>query len=420
MTPIYGCVDLAPPPYNFGPGHEITGTYTATYLDGSTVRSYIQDLGTSYVRLWISWAAFQPTAATANIGQTLVPYEPSGQQWYQWLDKQLFQIAADGRKVILCLGWKFPTWANGSDPYVGKEAVWQLEDRVQPYTTAAYVQSVRNGTAPYDQTKFKGYETRFPTAVDPTSPWATWITWLCNRYQSLPAGTTQPPGANQPAYAYGNSATGNRLITILELVNEPNLFCWPQEDTSGAPSAPCVLAQMVTTASGIAGPRGIMIGAPACADSRGGGTNPRGFTQADDFVTYMLVQLSGFTPTLTVVTHHNYIDYEQRLPWASTMAKRVLDLMNTYSWTSVGLWLSEGGSRATPASTSASDLAYGVGQVALGYPRVFGASVYPLLNQGGSTSGLIDPVSQAGGYAPYTKRAAYTTWKNLRITGVIS
>ena len=224
-------------------------------------RTYFTETGTKWVRMWAHWPSLQPNAGVP-------PGQPAGSTANQLLlnlDDQILKANQDGVLVILTL-WGFPSWTNVAG-----------RTRFGPaYRTKA------DGTD-------KGDNFCFPDALDVASPWGQWVTFLLGRYQL-------------------QSATPH--VQALEIINEPNNQCWPQQNENGDRVAACYVAQMFQTASVLNayGGRRVFLMGPATLDLTGNSPSRSDFL---DFTEQLLTigQSYNFVGDPSFFwTHHPYAE----------------------------------------------------------------------------------------------------------------
>jgi hypothetical protein len=184
--------------------------------------------------------------------------------------------------------YRFPTWANGVDRMSQAEIDAAALDRIAAGAAA---------------TSAKSLLFKYPDDVLPQSAWGDFVDRIASRYS---AGNLARPSLDA-------------TIDVLEIANEPNLQCWPQQGRSTDPAnafaaGPVVihdvLARMFATAKTIVARYGEepALGGPASADSVGD-TRPR--TGYDTLADRLLQALRDATFTggdRFVWTHHNYTD----------------------------------------------------------------------------------------------------------------
>jgi hypothetical protein len=97
-----------------GPTHTMSPTMSKAEYDAwydqafSSLMSYLSDSGAGYARVFIAWSDIEPNEPEP--GQPPV-YD---QNWLQWYDARLAQIAQDGIKIIVTMGF-VPSWAGDGD-----------------------------------------------------------------------------------------------------------------------------------------------------------------------------------------------------------------------------------------------------------------------------------------------------------------
>lgn len=287
----------------------------------------LHDLGTYWVRIWIRWDLAQIYQPGPYVYQAQVPWELLGHpddnynyhpalgvnygwRYIQAIDDQIAQLRAHGFGVILT-SWRFPLYSNGCANQ--NHWTYRLEDRLQANNE---LKPLEMGIPTNEQLGINGY-------------FGQWINFLINRYKGHGRGLT------------------------LEIMNEPNLQMWPQQDAGGGLSIGCATALMMNTAAAVSGAHGhpTWLAAPAPADHS---TNNRMRTSWDVFVDSTLNQLDSINfkaPDNYFWTHHNYKDIESALLGSWTpIARKVRDkLVNR--WTGYGgksdpqVFMTEGGAR---------------------------------------------------------------------------
>jgi hypothetical protein len=180
----------------------------------------LKETKVGWVKIWASWASLQPTSSTQAIGQGTASGGPrpiTPPDHLTALDDQITFIRTHpwpeiaNLKIILQLK-EFPLWSNS--------------------TTRANAA----GTPVEHQGPDKRF-LAFPDAADVNSPWAKFVGWVVDRYTRTDANPT-------------------RYVDGIDIVNEPNLECWPQQNGRvlpngtfvGSPSAHCTVAQMFASA----------------------------------------------------------------------------------------------------------------------------------------------------------------------------
>lgn len=250
-------------------------------LAGTTNRSLILAAPnpTRWVRLWADWPTLQPcygyppavnppTSAYGGNNEPLPnPYHPPS-YYTQALDAQIAQARADGVGVILT-AYRFPRWCNG-----GTRAQYAASEQAHGVN--------------------KDVRFAFPDDVTPESPWGQWIKFLAARYNRFNT-------VNPAAYA-----------AVLEIVNEPNLQCWPQRQSAGLAIAHCTVSNMFHTAQEITAlySNEPLLAGPATADptARGDEWSKTGY----GFFTLDLINMLNATAfngrDKFIWTQHNYND----------------------------------------------------------------------------------------------------------------
>jgi hypothetical protein len=266
-------------------------------------REFIRASGTTWVKLWVSWADLQQELGTAPDSRDRswahLDTAPHGEFWLRRLDRQARAANADGVGVIVTLFHAFPTWSSGV-------------------------------TGPDPVSGHKPPEQHLPSDLGPDSPWGWFIGYLCRRYaKSAP---------RNPDRAW---------VDALEICNEPNLLYWPQEAVVPA------VAQMIRTAEELSARLGgPAILAPATSDY------PDQDQESEDgllaqgwhgFTERLLAELGELRPRVPLDwTQHNFNDVQR--PERQSRAERVLDLLALKGWPNQvrPLWLTEGGYNLYP------------------------------------------------------------------------
>jgi hypothetical protein len=264
--------------------------------DGNT--ALLEATRVGWIKIWANWAILQPNAASDPIGQG-----PAGGGKMQLpadhlaaIDNQITFIRTHARpaisklKIILQLR-EFPLWSNA-----GRRKAFENSDVEHTGPDASYL--------------------AFPDQVDVSSPWAAYIGFLVDRYTRTAANPT-------------------RYVDGIEIVNEPNLECWPQVTGQkvqgkivGTPSAHCFTAQMFGSAlvrrDAAVGNLGqstqvllkpLLLG-PGSSDyfQLDSGGDPQDTQKKTTYETFnnlllVLLQALRFTAPLDFIwTHHNYND----------------------------------------------------------------------------------------------------------------
>jgi hypothetical protein len=367
LSPMQKCISFG------GPGPLREDRHPDDYrLWGN--REFVRRTGTSWVKLWVSWADLQQELGSAPESQARswahLDTAPGGKSWLRRLDRQVRAANEDGVRVIITLYHAFPTWssgATGSDPVSLRRAA----------------------------------EQKLPSNLGPDSPWGWFVSHLCARYRKR--APRNPDGAS---------------IDALEICNEPNLLYWPQEAAVGA------VAQMIRSAEGISAHlEGPAILAPATSDypdqdqeSKDGlfAQGWRGFTER------LLDELGELRPNVPVLwTQHNFNDVQR--PERPSRAERVLDLLVSKGWpTQVQpLWLTEGGYNLHPnenerrARLRQADLIEANFRAMREGSRVYLWTQHTITDKPGNDfkSGLRDDFIP--GQGPGARRPAWRTWEEL-------
>jgi hypothetical protein len=179
---------------------------------------FLKDSRAGWIKLWASWAILQPRAASDPIGTgpALPPKNQDPATHLQAIDDQITFIrthpdpAISRLKIILSLR-ECPLWA-----------------------TVNFRASVAN--TPYEHKGSNEIYLAFPDKYDVSSPWAAYVGWVVDRYTRT-------------------AANPNRYVDGIDIINEPNTECWPQQSGSkvngqfvGTPNSHCIVAQMFGSA----------------------------------------------------------------------------------------------------------------------------------------------------------------------------
>jgi hypothetical protein len=267
----------------------------------------VLDTRTKWIRTWINWA--------------WVEYSPGNYRWdaIQQLDAVITKARQNNIGVVLCT-WYFPKWANGTANV--DEPTYRLRDRDRG---GGKRKELEFGI-PQGQLGVNGY-------------WGKWIQFLFNRYHNYGCGV------------------------ILEIMNEPNLQWWPQQDSQGNITSGCDAAQMMQTAASIASwypaDQQMPIAAPAMSDTRRS-TTPLD-TRYNDFLVNVKAGLENLsfrgTPTF-MWSHHNYADIEM---WQHVAYDAVWNMLKGWwrGWSATtndgsnpAIWITEGGARLNEVNNS--------------------------------------------------------------------
>jgi hypothetical protein len=373
------CIDLAP----------------TNRVDIADARPHWVETRTPWVVIWAQWDLIEPNQGDfrfadldsdiQNARNTIVPNGG---------------INDDRLNIILKL-WKFPRWANGTS---GPE--WQ--------PGASADQASQPDRFNPDSRTVKPLEFRVAADLTTTSPWANFIRMLMTRYRGW--------------------------IDFLDVVNEPNLQLWPQQDSAGNVTIHRPVAQMFKTAQTIRDnivPGGtqtpILLG-PGTDDSFFTG-QPRLRTVVPRFMDLFLPELNriGFVPGRKFGwSHHNYTDVESNLTGTENRAAFVRNrLVSNWAGWPDGLasnpyvMLTEGGARLTRIGDGSTSLANKQRQATLlqnNYDRNHrndgdGAGIgivttYQMHTTTDFDSGLRE-VRQPPPAPDGAARPAYTTWQAL-------
>jgi hypothetical protein len=269
--------------------------------------SILNDTGTGYLRLWVSWPALQPERSLELLNETSLRYiekdtreENSPAALLNSLDHQIKVAQRNGLRVILTIDHNYPTWIN-NEP-LPKEVKDELK-------------KVR---AQLSQSR------RVPDRLGVWSEWGNWVTFLVRRY-----GFAPPKIESNRFDANGLSVECKadltqeacsdylRYVDFLEVVNEPNHTLWPQ-GTDKNPFMARKVARMFKTAQQIvrdnsaAGVTALKLAGPATSD-----------TLKDDArnTNYQRFTLQLFKELRDIAfeadenlswSHHNYLDVEEQ------------------------------------------------------------------------------------------------------------
>ncbi len=196
-------------------------------------------------------------------------------------------------RVILGLYHSYPEWSNGTVP-----------GAAEPITG-------------------KPADAKLPLDLSPAGPWSWFVSYLCDRYGG-PSGPT---------------------IWGLEICNEPNLLCWPQQGVADA-----VAAMATTAARAVAGrPYPALLMLPGTSDFPDADVVKQGTLVATGwpgFTTAVLDRLRGLDTggaALPAWSHHNYRD-AKAADGRRDRAGLVIDMLGQHGWPGDRrLYLTEGG-----------------------------------------------------------------------------
>jgi hypothetical protein len=324
---------------------------------------YFADTGTPWIRMWADWPSLQPDGR-------LTPDDARNPGCFRLraLDEQIALARARGLKVLL-MPYRFPLWANGTEPLAARGAVTPRHRALQ----------YRLPDDPYG----------------PQSHWARFFAFLYARYHGA--------------------------VEAFEIVNEPNLQLWPQRGIERH------IAQLFKTAQEISARFGhsAMLLGPSISDADA----PSGplHTHFADFVPALLDAFAevGYAPHARQAwSHHNYTDVEKRRD--GTQTQRIRGLL-AGRWNGYGgsaspvVFVTEGGARLSRMPALYPDEA----------PRRAQARCVRQAWQqrGGSVAGVAmlaqyllyaDPNFDCGLLDPYPsteKRPAYAAWKAFPVAG---
>ena len=394
-TEIRKCISL-------GPRGTITPGSDQDYRSYQT-RQFFGQTGTRWVRFWAHWPSLQPDPSYVPGTQTTGwpnPTSPSPANRRAGLIAQLDAARADGLSVVITAD-SFPLWCN-------RATVGEVNGRPDS-----------SSSKPSPGVRADEF-LAFPDDVRLGSPWAGWIDWLL--------------------------ATCGGRIDALEIVNEPNFQCWPQQSNVGTPNAHCKVATMFDTAKTLRDSRGtfpLLVG-PATSDTS---DNNADRTNYLTFTENLLALLNGtgFLPGNRFVwSHHNYTDQENDYGTGSSTGQATMRAQNvrtaidgrwlgrTYAGgTLPQLWLTEGGVRSSRA-VGGSSAQRQAELVARNWNRVStngeGAGILMATNylmyddyagpwDTGLSSSYLNQFGQPHGGAPAPK-PLYYTWRDFPSRGV--
>ena len=274
---------------------------------------FFTESGTDWVKLWVSWADLQQEYAATSLADSWrhLNSAPGGQGYLRRLDAQIRAANDDGRKVMVTIYQAFPTWANGA---TGPDPL---------------------STRPAGQ--------KLPTDLSPDGPWGWFVGHLSARYD----GSYNATGPHQPAENEGGGAwrgnPSNARIDALEVVNEPNLLYWPNENL------PANVATMIRSGEELSyrWGRQAIIG-PATSDHPDPGAERTGVTSDwRSFTAAVVRELAGFAPRVPVWwSHHNYKDVKYGALDGSMRVQQVIDMLGAGGWKGGAdrqVWITEAG-----------------------------------------------------------------------------
>jgi hypothetical protein len=360
-------------------------------------REYIRDVsGTKWVKFWVSWLDLQQEldSPPSSMGESWKHLNgaPGGESWLRRLDRQVKAVNDDGLGVIVTLFHASPTWSSGA-------------------------------TGPDPVSRVKPAEQKLPKDLSPDGPWGWFIGHLCARYKK--GAPRNPDGPSAPAGGGGRPGDANAgnpdggWIDVLEICNEPNLLCWPQENIDRA------VVEMVRSAERLSARLGGQaILAPATSDFPDRDhRNARGLTATEwrGFTERVLDGLSGFSPAVDVYwSQHNFSDVKR--PTAPSRAESVVRLLRARKWPSQDrgpLWLTEGGFNMYPNQRDPRMRARQAKLIEANYrrmkdaPGLFMWTQHTICDKDGNDfkSGLRDEFIE--GVGPGPKRPSWRAWKEL-------
>jgi hypothetical protein len=256
-------------------------------------REFVRASRTDVIRLQVSWRYLQPIAPASRRESWEQLTRDHGDAGLRRLDRQIAAANRDGVRVILGLYHSYPEWSNGTTP-----------GAVEPVTG-------------------KPSDAKFPLDLSPDGPWAWFVSYLCDRY----GGPARP-------HIWG-----------LEICNEPNLLCWPQQGVAD------VVAAMATAAArAVAGrPYPALLMLPGTSDFPDADVVKQGALVATGwpgFTTALLERLRGLDTrgaALPAWSHHNYRD-AKAADGRSDRAATVIEMLAQHGWPGDRrLYLTEGG-----------------------------------------------------------------------------
>jgi hypothetical protein len=355
-------------------------------------REYVRDVsGTTWVKLWVSWADLQkelPSApSTIADSWRQLNRAPGGQSWLRRLDRLVRAANDDGIGVILTVFHAFPSWSNGAR---GRDPV----------------------------SAEKPAEQKLPHDLSPDGPWGWFIAHLSARYEK--GVDRNPEGPTAPASGSG-ARRGNpdgASVDVLEICNEPNLFYWPQENAARA------VVEMVKSADRISARFGRQaVLAPATSDYPDEDLrNERGLIAIGwhRFTERVLDGLADFSPNVEVYwSQHNFGDVARFVE--PSRAERAVKLLQRRDWPAKDrlLWLTEGGYNLHPDQQDRRARARQARLIAASYrqamatPGIFMWTQHTISDKPGNNfkSGLRDDFIP--GVGPGPRRPSWFTWRDL-------
>ncbi len=277
-------------------------------------RAYVRSSRTDVIRLQVSWRFLQPQPPPDRAASWQQLNREHGDGALRRLDRQIAAANRDGVRVILGLYHSYPEWSNGTAP-----------GAAEPVTG-------------------KPADAKLPGDLSPEGPWSWFASYLAARYGSARRNATGP----RPADARRRERAGNPLgatIWGLEICNEPNLLCWPQQGVADA------VAAMATAAAGaVAGrPYPALLLLPATSDYPDADVVKDGVLVATGWPGFTAAVLDRLR-TLTIAggalpawSHHNYRDVKAA-DGRSDRARGAIGLLSEHAWPGDRrLYLTEGG-----------------------------------------------------------------------------
>ncbi|MBA2579295.1 MAG: hypothetical protein H0V03_00350 [Thermoleophilaceae bacterium] len=312
--PLRKCISLS------GPAPVRSGRHPNDYCYWGTP-DYFRQSGTTWVKLWVSWADLQPEYRPRSRAESWFDLNmaPLGKAWLWRLDRQVRAANDDGLGVILSLYHAFPRWANGADGD--------------------------------DPDSARSASQRLPRDLSADGPWGWWVSYLCARYsgKTNPLGPHEPfPGEDASGYDARSGNPAGARVDALEVCNEPNVLFWPQERIAAS------VATMIRSGVRLSGSAGPRILGPSTLDSPDPGEAPAPRVRTDwrSFTTQVLDELRREpAPGPFGWTHHNYRDVKRAVAAPQSRVRQVVDLVRAGSWPDRGrplLWLTEAGLNVFP------------------------------------------------------------------------